>query len=189
MTDSTPPAPTAERLVYTVQGSRRPSVYFWAVALTGGGIGFTLAGLSSYFHQSLLPFSIASELVFIPQGVAMLFYGLLGSLAGTYQWLSIAWNLGGGYNMFDRDTRKVTIYRQGFPGQNREVQLEYDFADVQSVQADLKEGLNPKRALYLRVKGKGPIPLTSVGQPPSLIKIENQGAEIARHLNVILEGI
>jgi hypothetical protein len=41
----------------------------------------------------------------------------------------------------------------------------------------------------LRVKGRGDIPLTGVGQPPSLAEIENQAAEIARFLNVSLEGI
>lgn len=82
-------------LRYTVIGSRRPSVYFWAVVLTAGGLGFTLAGLSSYFHRNLLPFSDPASLVFIPQGIAMLFYGVLGFLAGLYQWLSLYWNLGG----------------------------------------------------------------------------------------------
>lgn len=86
---------SADLLRYTVIGSRRPSVYFWAVALMGGGLGFTLAGLSSYLHRNLLPFSDPASLVFIPQGIAMLFYGVLGSLAGLYQWLSLYWNLGG----------------------------------------------------------------------------------------------
>jgi Ycf4. len=105
---------SADLLRYTVIGSRRPSVYFWAVALTGGGLGFTLAGLSSYLHRNLLPFSDPASLVFIPQGIAMLFYGVLGSLAGLYQWLSLYWNLGGGYNEFDRRTQKITLVRQAF---------------------------------------------------------------------------
>jgi hypothetical protein len=176
-------------LRYTVIGSRRPSVYFWAVVLTAGGLGFTLAGLSSYFHRNLLPFSDPASLVFIPQGIAMLFYGVLGFLAGLYQWLSLYWNLGGGYNEFNRRTQKITLVRQGFPGKNREVRLEYDFAEVQSLRVELREGLNPRRAIYLRVKGRGDIPLTGVGQPPSLAEIENQAAEIARFLNVSLEGI
>ncbi len=190
MTSSVPSNTDQEqRLIYPVQGSRRPSVYFWAVVLSGGGIGFALAGLSSYFGQNLLPYSQPSQLIFIPQGIAMLFYGILGSVAGLYQWLSLYWNLGGGYNEFDRTTQKVTIFRQGFPGKDREVKFTYDFTDIQSVRVELKEGFNPKRALYLKVRGKGDIPLTSVGQPPPISQIENQGAEIARFLNVILEGV
>ena len=57
------------------------------------------------------------------------------------------------------------------------------------VRAEIKEGLNPKRALYLRVKGKGDIPMTRVGQPISLAELENQGAELARFLQVPLEGL
>ena len=176
-------------LRYSVQGSRRPSVYFWAVALSGGGLGFALAGLSSFSGTNLLPFSDPTQLTFIPQGIAMLFYGVLGSLAGLYQWLSLAWNLGGGYNEFDQGSRTVTLFRQGFPGENREVKLVYPFADVQSVRVALKDGLNPKRAIYLRVRGHGDLRLTSISEPMALADIENQAAEIARYLGVILEGI
>ncbi|MGB5917321.1 MAG: photosystem I assembly protein Ycf4 [Phormidesmis sp.] len=49
--------------------------------------------------------------------------------------------------------------------------------------------MSPKRALYLKVKGKGEIPLTRVGQPISLADLENQGAELARFLQVPLEGV
>jgi hypothetical protein len=182
-------AQTPAPLRYSVQGSRRPSVYFWALALSGGGIGFALAGLSSYTGLHLLPFSDPTQLVFIPQGIAMLFYGVLGSLAGLYQWLSIAWNLGGGYNEFDQASSTVTIFRQGFPGKNREVKLVYPLSDVQSVRVSLKDGLNPNRAIYLRVRGHGDLRLTSVSEPMPLAQIENQAAETARYLGVILEGI
>jgi hypothetical protein len=53
----------------------------------------------------------------------------------------------------------------------------------------IKEGLNPQRALYLRVKGRRDIPLTRVGQPLSLADLETQGAELARFLGVSLEGL
>jgi DNA mismatch repair protein MutH len=54
---------------------------------------------------------------------------------------------------------------------------------------ELKEGLNPKRALYLRVKGMRDIPLTRVGRPIALSELENQGASLARFLEVPLEGL
>jgi hypothetical protein len=49
--------------------------------------------------------------------------------------------------------------------------------------------LNPRRALYLRVKDRRDVPLTRVGQPLSLTELENQGAELARFLAVPLEGL
>jgi hypothetical protein len=58
-------------------GSRRFSNYFWSVFLFVGGLGFLLAGLSSYFKINLLPFANPTELVFIPQGLVMMFYGTL----------------------------------------------------------------------------------------------------------------
>ena len=58
-----------------------------------------------------------------------------------------------------------------------------------AVRADIQEGLSPRRALYLRIKGKGDIPMTRVGQPISLSDLENQGAELARFLQVPLEGL
>ena len=38
---------------------------------------FLLAGISSYFKINLLPFANPTELVFIPQGLVMMFYGTL----------------------------------------------------------------------------------------------------------------
>lgn len=61
--------------------------------------------------------------------------------------------------------------------------------DVQAVRVEIKEGLNPRRVLYLRVKGRRNLPLTRVGQPISLTKLENEGAGLARFLGVPLEGL
>jgi hypothetical protein len=38
-----------------VLGSRRFSNFFWAIIVSIGGIGFLLAGLSSYLKVNLLP--------------------------------------------------------------------------------------------------------------------------------------
>lgn len=172
-----------------ILGARRSSNYFWAAVSTIGGVGFLLSSLSSLLQVNLLPFSDPTQLVFIPQGLAMGFYGIAGSLLGLYLWLIIAWNVGGGYNEFNRETGKVTIFRQGFPGKNRRIEVINSLEDIQSIRVDIREGLNPKRALYLRIRGKGDIPLTRVGQPIALSELENQGAELARFLAVPLEGL
>ncbi|MEL6472244.1 MAG: photosystem I assembly protein Ycf4 [Cyanobacteria bacterium J06623_4] len=173
-----------------ILGARRPSNYFWAGVTAIGGIGFFLAGLSSFLHQNLLPFSdLPAQLVFIPQGIAMGFYGTAAILLCTYLCLIIFWNVGGGFNEFDKEVSEARIFRFGFPGKNRKIDLRYPLKDVLAVRAEIKEGLNPKRALYLKVKGKGDIPMTRVGQPISLSDLENQGAELARFLQVPLEGL
>ena len=61
-----------------ILGSRCFSNYFWAIFLFIGGLGFILAGFSSYFNVNFLPFANTSELIFIPQGLVMIFYGNLG---------------------------------------------------------------------------------------------------------------
>lgn len=173
----------------SVTGSRRFSNYWWAVIITLGAGGFLLAGLSSYLKVDLIPFSEPSQLIFVPQGIAMGFYGVAGLLLATYLWLVVLWDVGGGYNEFSRDSGKFTIFRWGFPGENRRIEITQDLDAVQAVRVDIKEGLNPRRALYLKVKGRGEIPLTRVGQPLPLADLENQGAALARFLGVPLEGL
>ncbi|MGI8934781.1 MAG: photosystem I assembly protein Ycf4 [Phormidesmis sp.] len=192
MAASKTPAKTSGQTVLQreILGARRPSNYFWAAVTAVGGLGFFLAGVSSYLHTNLLPFSdLPAQLVFIPQGIAMGFYGLAAILLCTYLCLIIVWNVGSGYNKFDKEAKEAQIFRRGFPGENRKIDLRYPLKDLLAVRAEIKEGLNPKRSLYLKVKGKGNIPLTRVGQPISLADLENQGAELARFLQVPLEGL
>ncbi len=172
-----------------ILGSRRFSNFFWAVAVSIGGTGFLLAGLSSYLKTNLLIVSDPTGLQFIPQGIALSFYGVVGLLLAIYLWLLIVWNVGSGYNEFNKETGKIKIFRRGFPGKNRQVEIEIPIEEVQSVRAEIKEGLNPKRSLYLRAKKRRDIPLTRVGEPIALSKLENQGAELAKFLEVPLEGL
>uniref|UniRef100_A0A832M2Y4 Photosystem I assembly protein Ycf4 n=1 Tax=Oscillatoriales cyanobacterium SpSt-402 TaxID=2282168 RepID=A0A832M2Y4_9CYAN len=172
-----------------IVGSRRWSNYWWAAVVTVGATGFFLAAISSYLKVNLLPFSDPTRLVFIPQGVAMGFYGLAGMLFSLYLWLTIFLDVGGGYNEFNKETGEVKVFRWGFPGKNRRIEVDCKTEEVQAVRVEIREGLNPKRALYLRVKGRRDVPLTRVGQPIALATLENQGAELARFLGVPLEGL
>ncbi len=172
-----------------ILGSRRFSNFLWASIVSMGGVGFLLAGLSSYLKTNLLIVSDTSELQFIPQGIALTFYGVAGLLLATYLWLLLVWNVGGGYNEFSKETEKIIISRWGYPGKNRQVEVEIPIVEVQSIRAEIREGLSPKRALYLRSKKRRDVPLTRVGEPIALSTLENQGAELARFLEVPLEGL
>ena len=189
MTVSTTINKSENLLSQKVLGSRRFSNYWWASIVTMGASGFFLAGISSYLKVNLLIVTDATQLIFVPQGLVMGLYGSAGLLLATYLWLVVLWDLGGGYNEFNRETGTLKIFRWGFPGKNRQIQIDGRIADVQSVRIVIKEGLNPQRALYLRVKGRRDIPLTRVGQPLSLADLETQGAELARLLGVSLEGL
>ena len=110
---------------YEVAGARRLSNYIWGIILSVGGISFFLTGLSAYFNQALIPFVNFSTIQFFPQGLVMCFYGILGSLLGVYIWLIVLWNLGQGFNEFNLETGQVRIFRWGFPGKNRRIDLQY----------------------------------------------------------------
>ncbi len=182
--------PQSDQLLRTeIVGSRRLGSYAIAAMVTIGATGFLLASVSSYLGVNLLFFSDATQLVFVPQGLVMGLYGVAGSLLATYLWLTIQWNVGGGYNEFDRTSGKATIFRWGYPGKNREIRLTCDLSAIQAVRIDFKEGINPKRAIYLRVKNMRDVPLTRVGQPLALAELETEGAALAKFLGVPLEGL
>nr|YP_009314505.1 Photosystem I assembly protein Ycf4 [Liagoropsis maxima]SCW22759.1 Photosystem I assembly protein Ycf4 [Liagoropsis maxima] len=172
-----------------IQGSRRLSNYWWASSILGGGLGFFLAGLSSYSGNNLLPFTNASELIFIPQGVIMTFYGTTALFLSAFLWLTIIWDIGGGYNKFDIANGIITIFRFGFPGKNRTVRLEYPIQEIKAIKVIINDGITPKREIYLKTKDGREIPLTRVGEPLLLSEIEEQATELARFLGVIIEGI
>jgi hypothetical protein len=172
-----------------VLGSRRFSNYWWATVVSIGATGFLLAGISSYSKINLIPFANPTELIFIPQGIAIGFYGVAGLLLASYLWLVVVLDIGGGYNEFNKETGQVRIFRWGFPGKNRRIELNFPIQDVQAVRLEIKEGLNPRRSLYLRAKGRRNVPLTRVGQPMSLAQLENEGVKLARFLGVALEGL
>ena len=96
--------------------------------------------------------------------------------------MTILWNVGGGFNVFDKENGVVRIFRWGFPGKNRRIDLSYPSNDVLAIRLELKEGLNPRRTIFLRVKGQREIPLTQVGQPMTLEEIEKLAAELAQFL-------
>jgi hypothetical protein len=168
-------------------GSRRLSNFFWAITVSLGGFGFFLTGLSSFFKVNFLLLSDSSGITFIPQGIVLLFYGTVGSILGTFLILTIFWNVGSGYNEYNKALQKITLYRQGFPGKNRELLFNFDFDEIKSIKMRIKEGINPKRQLLLCLVDSREIPLTGIEQPMSLNVIEEEAITIAKYLNVSLE--
>nr|YP_010330096.1 photosystem I assembly protein Ycf4 [Porphyridium aerugineum]UNJ17812.1 photosystem I assembly protein Ycf4 [Porphyridium aerugineum] len=177
------------QLIYKIVGSRRVTNYWWATVIALGGIGFLGAGLSSYYKIDLLPFASTKELLFLPQGVVMTFYGTVAVILSFFLWLTIIWDVGSGYNQFDKHKGIIEILRLGFPGKNRTIKLTFSINNIKSIKVNINEGLNPKREIYLSTKDKKQIPLTRIGQPMSLSELEKQASEIAKFLNVNIEGL
>jgi len=168
-------------------GSRRLSNIFWALTVSLGGTGFFLAGLSSFLNTNLLFFSDSSEISFVPQGIVLVFYGTVGLILGIFLSLTIWWNVGSGYNEYNRNNQQVTLYRRGFPGKNRELTFTFPFEEIKSIKMRIKEGINPKRQLIMCLLDTREIPLTGIEQPVALNEIENEAITIAKYLNVFLE--
>ena len=66
---------TNETIKDDIAGARSLSNIIITVVLLIAGAGFFLAGISSYLHVNLLKVTDTSTITFIPQGIALLFYG------------------------------------------------------------------------------------------------------------------
>ena len=198
-----------------IVGSRNLSNYLWSSTLLLFSCAFFLIGILSYFHypcfsslpakgtsldfalqnppaspscETILPFSrFFVNITFFPQGLVMCFYGFLGFIISMYLWFTLIFGVGEGFNEFNKETGQVRIFRLGFPGKNRKIDLSYSIKDIISIKVEIREGFNPKRALYMRIKGKRDIPLTQISQPLTLEEVESQAVELARFLQVSLE--
>nr|WAK84882.1 hypothetical chloroplast RF4 [Amicula sp. isolate GU52X-4 cfCalB7] len=170
-------------------GSRRFSNYFWSLFLFVGGFGFLLAGISSYFKINLLPFANPTELVFIPQGLIMMFYGTLSLGISIYIIGTILLDIGSGYNEYNKIENTIKIVRRGFPGKNREILLTYPLSNVRAIGIKITEGLNPTRSIYLCLKDERNIPLTPVQEPTSISNLEEEAADLAKFLDLRLENL
>jgi hypothetical protein len=172
-----------------IVGSRRFSNYFWSVFLFVGGLGFLLAGISSYFKINLLPFANPTELAFIPQGLVMMFYGTLSLGLSIYIIITVLLDIGSGYNEYNKTENLVKIVRKGFPGKNREILLTYPLLNIRSIGIKITEGLNPTRSIYLCLKDERRIPLTPVQEPTSISDLEEEAADLAKFLDLKLENL
>lgn len=176
---------------YMIVGERRFSNYWWTFVIFLGSCGFLFTGISSYLHLNLnsFPFFGSQNISFFPQGLLMSFYGSLGFLLSIYWLFLIFWNVGGGFNEFNKKDGLIRIFRWGYPGKTRRIDLLYSLKDVEAIKVELKQGFDPQRTIYMRLKGKREIPLTGIGQPLTLKDLEKQASELANFLQVSLEGL
>jgi len=169
-----------------VTGSRRGSNYVVGSMVSIGGIGFLLASLSSYLGKDLLPLGHPGSFIFVPQGLIMGLYGVAAFLLAIYLWSLVVVDFGSGKNLFDKQLGKLLVSRRAL---FNEINVEIALKDVKAVKLEVREGINPRRRIALRIQGRRDLPLSGVGQPLQLAQLEKEGAELARFLNVNLEGI
>ena len=169
-----------------VIGSKRLSNILTGTAVSIGGVGFLLASISSYVGKNFLPLGNPSTLLFIPQGIIMGAYGFAAFLLAIYLWTLIYIDFGSGTNSFDKGKGVLSVSRRGL---FKEININIELKDIQAVKLEVRDGFNPKRRISLRIKNRTDLPLSGVGQPRPLVELEKESAELARFLEVNLEGI
>jgi hypothetical protein len=172
-----------------ISGARNFRSFLIMLLLLFGGLGFFLAGLSSYFHYNLLLISDTSQIKFVPQGIAMLFYGTGALGLSFYNLVLFFFNIGSGYNEFLKKEELVRIIRLGFPGKNRTVFLSYKFQNIKNLKFLIKQGLNPRCNILIVLKDKREIPLFPAQLLLNPAEIEKKAIELSTFLNVPLESL
>ena len=172
-----------------IVGARNVNSLIITLILFFAGLGFFLAGISSYLQINLLIITDVSEIKFIPQGIVMLFYGTGAIGLATYLFLTIIWNIGSGYNEFDVNENLIRIVRLGFPGKNRKVFLSYEFKNVKNLKFLIKQGLNPRYNILLVLRDKREIPLFPAQFLLNPTDTEKKAIKLSKILNVPLESL
>nr|YP_010180550.1 Ycf4 [Maerua crassifolia]YP_010180638.1 Ycf4 [Maerua oblongifolia]QVD39969.1 Ycf4 [Maerua crassifolia]QVD40057.1 Ycf4 [Maerua oblongifolia] len=170
-----------------ITGSRKTSNLCWAFILFLGSLGFLLVGTSSYLGRNLISLFPSQQIIFFPQGIVMSFYGIAGLFISCYLWCTILWNVGSGYDLFDRKEGIVRIFRWGFPGKSRRIFLRFLMKDIQSIRIEVQEGIYARRILYIEIRGQGAIPLIRTDENLTTREIEQKAAELAYFLRVPIE--
>jgi hypothetical protein len=178
-----------EGIKENITGSRNLNNIAISLILLIAGVGFFLAGLSSYLNKNLLYVTDTSNIVFIPQGIALLFYGTGALGISIYIFLTIFWDIGSGYNEFSKEESMIRIVRKGFPGKNRTIFLSYEFKSIKNLKFLIKEGLNPRCNILLVLKDKREIPLFPAQFLLKPAEIEKKAINLSKLLNVPLESL
>ncbi|GFP99642.1 photosystem i assembly protein ycf4 [Phtheirospermum japonicum] len=117
----------------------------------------------------------------------MSFYGIAVLLINSYLWCTISWNVGNGYDRFDKRDGNVCILCWGFPGKNRRIFLRFLIKDIKSVRIEVKEGIYACRVLYMDIRGRGAILVTRTDENLTPREIEQKDAKLAYFLRVPIE--
>jgi hypothetical protein len=174
-------------LTQEITGARNFRTIFVFFVLLLAGLGFFLAGISSYFHVNFLRITDTNNIAFLPQGLTMTFYGTTALMLAIYLGFTVLWNIGSGYNEFSKKEQIIRIVRLGFPGKYREIFFTYEFKNIKNIIFFIKEGLNPRYNILLRLKDNREIPLFPANYLLNPSETEKKAIFLANFLEVNLE--
>jgi len=146
------------------------------------GLGFFLTGFVVYLTQD----NPINEINYLPQGIILTFYGILGITVSIFISLTIYWNIGFGWIKFSKLYNDVQIYREGYPQQKAQIFLNYQLNSIKSLEIKITEGINPTQVIYLCLKDDRQIPLIFTDSLPTITKTEQRATFLCNFLNVPL---
>nr|YP_010544637.1 photosystem I assembly protein Ycf4 [Littorella uniflora]QWL15623.1 photosystem I assembly protein Ycf4 [Littorella uniflora]UYG22635.1 photosystem I assembly protein Ycf4 [Littorella uniflora] len=156
----------------------------WALVVSLGSIGFLCVGTSSYLAKNLLSYE---QINFFPQGIVMSFYGIAGFFVSSYLWCAIFWNVGRGYDKFDRKKGMVYLFRWGFPGKNRRTFFFFRVKEIEAIIIKVNKEDSYASRISIGIRGQGPIPLARTDENLTSQEIEEKAVELAHFLRVPMD--
>lgn len=156
-----------------------------------GSVGFTITGISSYLNKDILSFLEIKNIIFFPQGLTMLIYGTLGFIFSINQLKILIQEVGEGYNEFNKETGKMTLFRKGTSNDKKsDIKIIYPLNDIESIKIEVKTDLfNTKQRIYICNKNKIELPIFQPDRPLKIKELEEKGIKIASFLRVPIKGI
>lgn len=100
------------------------------IILLTGSLAFFIAGISSYLNYNIINLIDSKKIVFFPQGLTMCFYGILGTIISINQIIMLKLKVGEGYNEFNKENGKITIFRKKGWNEKENISLTYEITDI-----------------------------------------------------------
>ena len=161
----------------SIVGTRKIENYFWALILLIGGIRFI--AVNSFSDSTGFEITVAQQLV-------MGLYGYIAVYTSFYLACSMFWNVGAGYNEYNREQQLLKIIRWGFPGRNRRIYIEIPFATIQALSIQTEDSLFSRDGVTLQYGNGESLPLLQPNQTLTLDELEAYATQIAFFIQVPL---
>nr|YP_009240478.1 Ycf4 protein [Lotharella vacuolata]BAU62612.1 Ycf4 protein [Lotharella vacuolata] len=132
--------------------------------------------------QNMVGNSNFFDISFYPQGLAMGFYSIYCFFLSLELLLKLIYDIGAGFNEFDKEKKIIRIFRWGFPGNVRRVESYIPFMFVDCI----KIKIDSENILYLSVFDGFILPITPTGFFDSFDSLEQYAIYLAQLIGVPL---
>jgi len=161
----------------SIVGTRKIENYLWALILLVGGIRFIT--VNSVSDSTGFEITVAQQLV-------MGLYGYIAVYTSFYLVCSMFWNVGAGYNEYNKEQQLLKITRWGFPGKNRRIHIEIPFSTIQALSIQTEDSLFSRDGVTLQYENGKSLPLLQPNQTLTLDELEAYATQIAFFIQVPL---